>query len=43
MKPHSARLTSWVKIGQGIGLDDDAPALLGQVDVDDPCGEGDRS
>jgi hypothetical protein len=43
MKPHSARLTSWVKTDQGIGLDDDAPAVLGQVDVDDPSGEGDRS
>ena len=43
MKPQAARLITRFKPSHGIGRDDNAPALLRQIDVDDPSGDGERS
>jgi len=37
-----SRLVGGIEPGRRIGLDDDAPALLHQVDVNDPPGDSDR-
>ena len=42
MHTHAARLIARIEAGQRVGLDDDAPALLHLVDIDDPPGDGDR-
>jgi hypothetical protein len=43
VKTQTVRPSSWFEPGQGIWLDDDAPALLGQIDVGNPSGKRDRS
>jgi hypothetical protein len=43
VQAQAVRLTGRVEPGQEIRLDNDPPALLGQIDVDDPSGEGERS
>ena len=43
MQAQAPRLIAGIEAGQRLRLDDDAPAPLGQVDIDDPAGDGDRS
>jgi hypothetical protein len=42
MHAYTARLVARIDVGQRICLDDDAPAFLHLIDIDDPPGNGDR-